>query len=522
MIADVHFLRPWWLLALLAAAALPFLLSRQTDVRARWRGMISPDLLDHLVVSGGKRRHLQPVHLTAALIALGAVAAAGPTWQRERPPFVEDTAPLAIAIDLGATMDAVDVTPSRLERAKLKVQDLLRARQGGRTAIYAYAGSAHRVLPPTDDAELVNTYVASLATRLMPVPGKDTAKALEAVEAGLAREEAAGTILFLTDGVEQPAFAAFSGYRGRNELIVLGIGTTAGGPVKQADGGYLTDASGARVFARLDVDGLEALGRQSRAAVATSTADDADVEWIVRRIRTAFEQRAEEGHDRWRDMGWWLTFPIAALGALWFRRGWSVRWTGAVLFLVLSGLPRPADAAERRFADLWLTPDQQGRFAFERGDYAAAAAHFRDPAWRGAALYRAGEFQAAVDAWALLDTPESLFDQGNALMQLGKPEEAATAYRQALKGRADWPEAKANLVIAETLAARKKEDEQQQAQDPNEKADQVQFDDKGKQGKAGKVDAGEQTAEMWMRNIQVTPADLLARKFAIEARGGDK
>ncbi len=484
--------------------------------------MIAPDLLDHLVVRGGARRHLQPVHLTAALIALGAVAAAGPTWQRERPPFVEDTAPLAIAIDLGETMDAVDVTPSRLERAKLKVQDLLSARKGARTAVYAYAGSAHRVLPLTDDADLVNTYVASLATRLMPVPGKDTAKALEAVEAGLAAEAAPGTILFLTDGVEPGAFAAFAGYSGRNQLIVLGIGTAEGGPVKQADGGYLTDASGARIFAKLDVEALEALGRQSRAEVATATADDGDVDWIVRRIRTSFEQRAEEGHERWRDMGWWLTFPIAALGALWFRRGWSVRWTGAVLFLVLAGLPRPADAAERRFADLWLTPDQQGRLAFERGDYEAAAEEFRDPAWRGVALYRAGKFQEAVDAWALLDTPESLFDQGNALMHLGKPEEAAAAYRQALKGRAEWPEAKANLAIAETLAARKKEDEQQEAQDPNEKADQVQFDDKGKQGKAGKVDAGEQTAEMWMRNIQVTPADLLARKFAIEARGGAK
>ena len=65
------------------------------------------------------------MHLVAGLLALGAIAAAGPTWQRERPPFVEDTAPLAIAIDLSPTMDAIDVTPTRLERAKLKVQDLM-------------------------------------------------------------------------------------------------------------------------------------------------------------------------------------------------------------------------------------------------------------------------------------------------------------------------------------------------------------------------------------------------------------
>ena len=65
---------------------------------------------------------------------------------------MEDTAPLVIAIDLSQTMDAIDIAPSRLERVKLKVRDLLALRAGARTAIVAYAGSAHIVLPLTDDA----------------------------------------------------------------------------------------------------------------------------------------------------------------------------------------------------------------------------------------------------------------------------------------------------------------------------------------------------------------------------------
>ncbi|PSJ60479.1 VWA domain-containing protein [Kumtagia ephedrae] len=520
MIADFHFLRPWWLLALVAAVVLPWLLGRQTDVRARWRGMIASGLLDHLVITRQATRKLRPVHLTAAAIALGAIAAAGPTWERERPPFVEDTAPLAIAIDLSPTMDATDISPSRLERAKLKIQDLLDRRKGARTTVFAYAGSAHMVLPLTDDAALIKTYTASLATRLMPVPGKDTARALQAAEAGLANEEAPGTILFLTDGVEQAALDAFSGYRGRHDLMVLGIGTAEGGPVRIGEGAYLTDSAGARVFAKLDVEGLKELQRQSSVQVATVTTDDTDVDWIVRRIQTAFQQKAAEGATRWRDMGWWLTIPIAVLGALWFRRGWSVQWTGVLLAAMLLALPDRADAADRRLADMWLTPDQQGRLAFERGDFAGAAERFRDPAWRGIALYRAGKFGEALDAFAQSDTAEAYYNQGNALMHLARPEQAVAAYGQALKTRPDWAEAKANLAIAEALAAaKKKDDEEQEAQDPNEKPDEIQFDDKGKKGKAGTVDAAEQTAEMWMRNIQVTPADLLARKFAIEARG---
>ena len=58
--------------------------------------------------------------------------------------------------------------------------------------------------------------------------------------------------------------------------------------------------------------------------------------------------------------------------------------------------------------------------------------------------------------------------------------------------------------------------------DATHQADQVKFDDQGKKGKRGEVDVAKQTAEMWMRTIQTTPADLLARKFAIESRGAKR
>ncbi len=519
MIADFHFLRPLWLLALLAATLLVVLIGRRTDVRAQWRGMIAPHLLDHLLIEKGGKHWFHPVHLTAALIAVAAIAAAGPTWQREKPPFVEDTAPLAIAIDLTETMNATDISPTRLERAKLKVQDILSMRKGARTALFAYAGSAHMVLPLTDDANLTKTYLAALSPGIMPVTGRDTGKALQVVEAALSSETVPGTILFLTDGVERTAFDAFAGYQGQNDLMVLGIGTADGGPVKTADGQFLTDATGARVRAKLDVDALKALQSASKAEVATVTPDDADVRWIVRRIQTSFAQKTADGLTRWYDAGWWLTIPVALMAALWFRRGWSVRWAVFVLAIgtVLSG--GKAEAADNSFADLWFTPDQQGQRAVQRGDFQAAADDFTDPAWQGIALYRIGRFQDAIDAFAQADTAESYYNQGNALMHLDKAEEAIAAYQQALKRRADWPEAKQNLAVAEKRKADKDKLEQDaQQEQAGIDPDQVQFDEKGKKGKEGTVPGGAQTADMWMRNIQVSPAELLARKFAIEAK----
>lgn len=517
MIADFHFLRPEWLWGFAAALVLLWVLARREDVRARWGAIIAPHLLDSLIVGPRQYRRLRPVHLTAGLMALGSLAAAGPTWQRERPPFVQDKAPLAIAIDLSPTMDAIDVSPSRLERAKLKVRDLLALRQGARTAIFAYAGSAHLVLPLTDDANLIGTYVDSLSTGLMPVPGKDTARALAIVEAALASEDTPGTILFMTDGVEPRVFDAFKKHDGKNDIMVLAIGTAAGGPVKTGKDEFLTGAAGQRVIAKLDTDMLRKLKAEAGVQVATATLDNADVQWIMRQSQTHLQRQEMDSEARWNDVGWWLTIPIALLSTLWFRRGWTVRWASALLLWVAIGAPQGANAAPWRFADIWLTPDQQGRLAYERGDYAVAAKRFADPMWRGVALYRAGRYDDAIDAFARVDSAESSFDMGNALAKLGKLPEAIAAYKEALKRDPGFAAAKTNLDLLQGLLPKQQKDDDEEAQDPNQKPDDVTFDDKGKKGKEGAIKGSSQNAEMWMRNIQTTPAQLLRRKFAIEA-----
>jgi Ca-activated chloride channel family protein len=349
------------------------------------------------------------------------------------------------------------------------------------------------------------------------VPGKDTAKALEAVAAGLAREDTPGTILFLTDGVEPRAFDALRRPPGKDEITVLGIGTPEGGPVRTGPTTFLADATGRRVFSKLDVEGLRRLKSEAGVAVATVTPDDADVRWIQRRIQSHLQQKQADAESRWKDEGWWLTIPIALLGALWFRRGWTIRWAAMVLVALALGAPGRAEAAGWRWLDPWLTSDQQGRLLYQKGDFTAAADRFADPMWRGVAFYRAGRYEEAVEAFARVDTAESYYDQGNALVRLGQFPAAVASYREALRRRPEWPEARANLAIVQRLISKEKPDDEGE-EAPSQKPDQVQFDDKGKKGKTGLVEVGKQTAEMWMRNIQTTPRDLLQRKFALEAR----
>ena len=517
MISDFHFLRPWWLLALLLPPLVLWLASRVGDYRDRWRGMIAPHLLDHLVIAPDRRRHMFPAWTIASVMTLAVLAGAGPTWQREAPPFVSDTASLVIAVDLSPTMDAIDVTPSRLERVKLKIDDLLAARKGARTAVIAYAGTAHLVVPLTEDEELIKTYTDALATRIMPKPGKDSFAALSLADNLLKADGNFGTILLITDGVEDTA--ATSDLHIENGVVVLCIGTAEGGPVKQVDGNFLTGAGGARVIARLDLDGLKSFAGADGFPVATFTNDDTDIQWIIRHVTANFAQQTAKDGDHWHDSGWLLLFPLALLLACSFRRGWVVKV--AMLCLALrTVMPEPAQAAE--FADMWLTHDQQGRYAFERGRFESAATHFDDPMWKGVALYRAGRFQDAIDSFAAIDTAESWFDQANSLFHLGKLEDAVEAYHKALEKRPNWPEATDDLAVASRLLKQQKDEQDEQQQDPNERPDSVQFDDKGKQGKAGEISVAEQTSEMWMKNIDVSPTDLMTRKFAIELREDSK
>lgn len=497
MISDFHFLRPWWLLALVLPAILIWMSSHSSDVRDRWKALIAPHLLDSLVVLPNRKKRLGPAWLLATVLALSIIGVAGPTWQREPPPFVSDTASLVIAVDLSPSMDATDISPSRIERVKLKIKDILAVRAGARTAVIAYAGTAHLAVPLTEDAELIQSYTDALATRLMPKPGKNTLAALQMADRLLKEDGSSGTILLLTDGIE--ATAAPPVKEIGSGLIVLGIGT-ADGPT-----------------AKLDIDGLKKIASEAGASVATITDDDTDIRWIIQRVATNFTRQTASVGDRWHDLGWWLLIPVAALFAFSFRRGWVTR---VAVLMLAAKLLLPDTAEAGTLTDMWLTPDQQGRLAFERRDFAIAADHFKDPMWKGTALYREGRFKEAAEAFALSDTPEALFDRGNALLHLEEFEEGVAAYEKALEKRKDWPEAEANLALAKRLLKQQQDDEE--PEQPNEKPDDVQFDDKGKKGKAGTVDLAEETSEMWMKNIQTSPADLMARKFAIEAEQEDK
>jgi Ca-activated chloride channel family protein len=517
----LHFLRPLWLLGLIPAVLLYVVIRYQGSVERQWKGIIDPHLLPHLKTGTTKGMRFRPVHLISLVATLGSIAAAGPTWQREVSPFAEDAAPMVVALDLSPSMDAVDIQPSRLERAKQKVRDLLLVRPGARTALIVYSGTAHTVLPLSDDPSIFESFLAALSTNIMPDPGKNATAALALAESILDTDSVAGTILFLTDGIGEDHTAAFEEHdaRSQDQVIVLAVGTEDGGPVRRPDGSFATDARGRRVMTTLDRAGLEALSSRAGVYVASITVDDRDVQQVGRRVQSHLRQVQQEDETaRWRDMGYYALFPITLLGLLWFRRGWTVRW-GAFLFVfVLQGC-----AGDATFADLWWTRDQQARRLYEAESYAEAAARFEDPYWKGVAAYRAGDLDLATAQFARLDTPEAAYNLGNTFALMELYEDALAAYEEALAARPDWEEAQQNrdLIAALLETPPEPEPQGQPGAPPSFDPDEIQVDDKADQGEMGEVEmsllSDDQIAEMWMRRLQTSPADFLRWRFAAEA-----
>lgn len=325
MAADFHFLRPAWLLLLPLAATLFRLLRNRHSAAQIWRGLIAPHLLSHLTLNRPRGWRLEPRATLALGLAFAAVALAGPAWEREPPPFVEDRAPLVIALDLGLTMNAVDIQPSRLIRAKQKIRDLMNLRKGSRTALVVYAGSAHTVLPMTDDATILASYVDILASEIMPRQGKQTAMALKLATELIGKETIPGSVVLMTDGIDAPLTDASREPLGN--LLIWTFGSELGGPIPIAAGRFATANDGSRLISRLDRSALARFAEANNAGLVDVSLDDQDVVEIQRRVQSHLVSTLSDGATvRWIDAGYWLCWPILLLAALSFRRGWTVRW----------------------------------------------------------------------------------------------------------------------------------------------------------------------------------------------------
>lgn len=484
MIGDFHFLRPWWLFALVALPALWFVLRRADGDRRAWSKVVDAHLLPYLMTGAEVSRRAPLVLVTAAWV-IAVVALAGPAWERLPVPVQRNQAATVVAFELSPTMLAADLKPDRLTRARFKVRDLLLRLRDGQVALVGYAGDAFVVAPLTDDAKTVENLLDGLDPTVMPVGGNATGLAIRrGVDLIAQSGQRSGDLILVADGVSADAVDAAREAASRGVRVsVLAVGTAQGAPVSLPQGDFLKDAQGNIVIPKLDAAALAAVAEAGGGRYVDASGDAATLDALADRAVAAGAASTatpvdEVGSQQWRDRGPWLALMLVPLAFAGFRRGWLLV---AVLALGV-GVQRPAQAFD--LADLFSSRDQQAWHELEGGDAKRAQALAEDPSLRGSAAFRAGDYDAAAKAFAQASDAEAAYNRGNALAQQQQWQDAIKAWDETLAQNPGHADAQANKAAVEEWL-KKQQQNQQQQQDKGGKSAQ------GGQGESGKGEQNE-------------------------------
>ncbi|MGV8842394.1 MAG: VWA domain-containing protein [Pseudomonas sp.] len=456
-----HWQRPFWLLLLPLLIWILWRLWHRQRRAGRWQTLLPPALHGVLLSGGTSRDRRLPWIALGLAWLLAWLALLGPSWQRVEQLTAKPADPLVVLLELTPAMLASDIPPTRLEQAKRKLLDLLQARSDAQTAVVVFAGSAHTLVPLSDDLATIRNLLDALKPSIMPAPGRraDLAviKALALLEQGAQGQGRLLLIASALDEQERQGIRRALGPRGER-LRILGIGSLEGAPVVQPDGRFLSDAQGAIILPRLDETGLQAFATELGGAYQHARLDDADLRRLglldpPQGLREASEPSRLQ---TWADQGYWLLLALLLLAACAGRRGWLF-----CLPLVLM-LPQPSYAVD--FTSLWLRPDQQGQRLLQAQRPAEAAERFEDPQWQAQALYQSGDYAGAAARFAQGDSAAAHYNRGNALAQANQLNAALQAYAKALELQPDLQPAQQNQALVEQLLRQQQQQAQQSTQ----------------------------------------------------------
>ncbi|MBE7215940.1 VWA domain-containing protein [Shewanella benthica] len=549
-----HFIRPGWLLLLLPICVLFAIQWRRGNSQPQWQNKLPTHLLNALSVGDNGWKKMLPLKIWCLALILATLIAAGPTWQRQASPFGEDKAPLIIVLDVSTSMLEKDVQPSRLVRAKQKIEDLIQLREGGATALIVYSGSAHLAMPLTRDRSVFSPLLHAVSSDIMPREGKFAQYALPVIERLISADldlearplqainpKGSSTVLLITDGLGGGTATAFKQYFNSDvhskqntsppKLIVFGVGDT------KASAQIPFDPKALKQLA-LDVSG----------EYIPLTVSSDDIESIIDEVQSHFLM-SHDSAEPWRDMGYGLVFVVAAIFLLWFRRGWTVQWclVGALLFAspndVLAAntvtsntiAQQSQQAIEQaqgwHFFDIWLTRDQQASYYFQQGEYLQAAAYFESPMWKATAFYLAEDFKSAHSYFMRVDSDEARFGAANALVHQREYIAGRNFYREITIDSPAFTPAQTNLAKVQKIIDDINRQSESQANTENEASkelgDEPQTGD-GAEEKVAKefVQKTPLTAQelleddtlnqVWMKRVQGDPKRFLSSKFRIQ------
>ncbi len=502
--SELHLLRPLALLGLIPALIAVALAQWRKRSAGNWEKIINPALLPYLMQgeSSKKQRGMLWVLLAWMITCL---ALAGPSWQQLPQPVHKKDAALILIMDLSPSMLAEDIKPSRLERARYKLIDILKNRSEGFSALVVYGGAAYTLTPLTEDSNTIISLVPVLHPTLLPEYGSNTEDAIEtALELAVNGGYQQGDLLLITDEVSRSAFNSIQSMiskAGKFRLSILGVGTQQGAPIPTGAGGFAKDPSGAIIIPKLSPASLQMLAQNNGGIYAGMSADDSDIEALLATTEELFPDATKElerSFDLWDDQGFWLVFLLLPIIVLSFRRG-------NIALILLAPLLFSDPVSALGWQDLWKTADQQASEALENGDAAAAQSLFKDPEWRGSAAYKAGDYESAINEFLDFDNADSHYNRGNALAHSGDLDAAIEAYDQALAMNPEMADAQANKELLEQL--KQQQEQQQQGSENSEDSESQETDSQDQQSQDSQDQQSQDQQSQNQDSQQQDPSD---------------
>lgn len=498
-LANFHFVRPLWLLAIIVLFIVLSLLKKHRFHQSPWQKFLPAHLSGVLVegASNNSTTNKQAWHDRIFLIRpffiglLSIIALAGPAWQKLPQPVYQTERGSVLIMDMSYSMYATDIKPNRLTRARFKAIDLLNKINDGDVGLIAYAGDAFVISPLTQDIKNIELLLPSLSPDIMPELGANPYAALTlAHEMLINAGHSTGDIYWFTDDIDNEELSDIFDWSNNfnHRLNILGVGSPNGAPIKLPSGELLKDNNGAIVVPRLPTQKLQSIAVRAQGNYQTISNDDSDIDSLISNFELlennkSQQQQSQQTGDQWQEQGAWLLLLVLAMTLSYFRRGGTILVLPItclpLLFLLSFSLVSPSSYAnnvtentpapsflQKTWQDLWQTNDQQAQQQYNQENYQGAAQQFKNSQWQGSAHYKAGNYQQALDAFKQgeqANNADSLYNQGNALAQMQKYEQAIEAYEQALKKNPELQDAKDNIE--------KLKQQQKQEQDKNDQSE---------------------------------------------------
>ena len=244
-----------WLLLLVPVLVLVALLGHRKR-KKQLKAFGEPELLKDLMPDVSAYRPWVKLGLAVFAFALLVVMLARPQMGTKITHEKRNGIEAVIAIDVSNSMMAQDVVPSRLEKSKLLIENLVDHFTHDRIGLVVFAGDAFVQLPITTDYVSAKMFLQNIDPSLVATQGTDIAKALNLSMRSFSQQKDIGkAVIVITDGEDHEG-GALEAAKAANDkgvrVFILGIGNTKGAPIPLQEGGYLTDRNGQTVLTALN------------------------------------------------------------------------------------------------------------------------------------------------------------------------------------------------------------------------------------------------------------------------------